>query len=146
MSMAEHIFRDNDDESSKTCDETSILTDKSLRQPFYQLQKEQEQPVEKPSQFENIMADRIVIEESGASVESSYDNSKDILPFEFPIGRRDLQSHLNLPESNTEDKIGFNGLVDLKTGDLNYANIGRQQNVAGKSGISDTSTVDVANE
>jgi len=90
-----YIQRDNDVESSKTSDETSILTDKSLTQPFYQLQKEQEQPVEKPSQFENIMAGRIVIEESGASVESSYDNSKDVLPFEFPIGRRDIQSRLN---------------------------------------------------
>jgi hypothetical protein len=53
------------------------------------------------------MADRIVIEESGASVESSYDNSKDVLPFEFPIGRRDIQNHLNLLASNTEDKICF---------------------------------------
>jgi hypothetical protein len=30
-----YIQRDNDAESSKTSDETSILTDKSLRQPFY---------------------------------------------------------------------------------------------------------------
>ncbi len=67
------------------------MTDKSLRQPFYQLQKEQEQPVEKHSQLvdtSNVL-DKMIITEIGASIEHPKYNDKDIMSFEFAINRRD---------------------------------------------------------
>jgi hypothetical protein len=89
-----YIQRDNDAESSKTSDENSILTDKSLRQPFYQLQKEQEQPVEKHSQLvdtSNVL-DKMIITELEVSIEHSKDNDKDVMSFEFAINAGNMKN------------------------------------------------------
>ena len=96
-----HIQRDNDDKSSKISDETSILTDKSLRKPFYQLQKEQDQPVEKQSQLVDTfnVLDKMIITEIGASIEHPKYNDKDLMSFEFAINRRDKKS-LDFKRSN----------------------------------------------
>ena len=56
---------------------------------FYQLQKEQEHPVEKPSQLavtSNVI-DKTIITEMGVSVEHSKDDDKDAVSFEFAINR-----------------------------------------------------------
>ncbi|MGN6623192.1 MAG: hypothetical protein ACTHKK_03530, partial [Candidatus Nitrosocosmicus sp.] len=70
----------------------------------------------------------VTIEEN----KSSYDNSnKDILPFEFSIGRTDIQNHLDTVKSNTEDKVWFNGIIDINTQIVISSSLGRlyQQNI-----------------
>lgn len=86
----------------------------------------------------------VMIEESKAS----YDNSnKDILPFEFSIGRIDIQNYLDTVESDIEDKIWFNGILDLNTKEVTSLKLGRlnQQNEAseGNSIIKNTTATTV---
>ena len=84
------IQRDNDVESSKTYDETSILTDKSLRQLVLSVTERARQPVEKSQLADTYnVVDKMIITEMGVSIEHSKYNDKDIMSFEFAINRRD---------------------------------------------------------
>lgn len=117
-------------------DDSSPLKSQSINQTTSKSQeKEKEEEIEqqqqkKPSQLETNIKDKLVtIEEN----KSSYDNNsnKDILPFEFSIGRTDIQNYLDTVKSNTEDKVWFNGIIDINTQIVISSSLGRlyQQNI-----------------
>jgi hypothetical protein len=104
---------------------SSITIDKTFNNRLYQSLQWQEQP----SKFEISNEDK---KASRAISEQSLD--KDILSFEFPLDCcRYLQSHLNSDKSNADDKVWFNGVLYLKTGEVISAYIGKQENIAEKS-------------
>jgi hypothetical protein len=126
---------EGDAKMSTTSDDSPTFTDKSFGQPPYQSQKEQEQEQERheiPSQLTvtSIVAGKKIIAE-GASFEHFNDNDKDIMSFEFPINRRDLQNYL---DSVDHDNIWLNGKINTRTKTIIHS-FGRlnQQNVEGKS-------------
>ena len=134
-----YIQREDDKESSTTSNDSPTFTDKSFSQSSYQSQKEQEQFHEITSQLPvtSSSADKMIITE-GASIELSNDNDEDIIPFEFPINRKDIQDYLSMVD---EDEIWINGIVNMKTKEvIHYFGRQSQQNVAEKSSRNDTAT------
>lgn len=118
-----------DDRPSSTSVDTSSLTEEGFIQPSYKSQKKKEQ--EKPINRSNPLAITSDVHKTEIAVEAqssdpSYYNDEEIIFFEFPIDRIELQNHLNSNEKNTDGKIWFNVILDLKTSDIISANIGRQ--------------------
>jgi len=74
-----------------------------------------------------MIADKMESKERITSSEPSDDSNKDILAFEFSIRKGDIQNHLNSGKPDTDDKIWFNGIVDLNAGNVISANVGRRQ-------------------
>jgi hypothetical protein len=125
--------REEDITSSTLFNDLSISKDKVFNQTTG-LQERKEQHSEKPCQFEIIIAaDKMDSKEINTSSESSEDSNKDFLPFEFRLSCRNVQSHLDSIKSNTDDYMWFNGTIDLKTGVVFSAKIGRQHNVVEKN-------------
>jgi len=114
-----HIQSDEYNGPLSSDDNSSITIDKTFSNKLYQSQKEQNQR----SKFEISNEGKEV---SGPISEQSLD--KDILSFVFPLDLRYLQSHLDSAKSNADDKVWFNGIVDLKTGNVISAKLGRLLN------------------
>jgi hypothetical protein len=103
---------------------------------------EQDDNLEKPGPLTDSENKAKITE--GASVEQSDKNDKYILPFEFPINRRDIQDYLNIID---EDEVWINGTINTKTKKITHS-FGRliHQNVAVKSSINDTTIVEQAGD
>jgi hypothetical protein len=76
----------------------------------------------------------------GASVE----NDKDILSFEFPIDRSDLEDYLNIVDEN---EVWINGTINTITKTITHS-FGKliHQNVAVNSCRNDTATIHIADD
>ena len=124
-----YVQRENDNEPTITSENLPALKGKSFSQSIYQSQKEREQPLETPSQFEISSEDKMESKEMGTSSESLSDSSRDILPFEFRLSRRYVRDSLDSVKPNTDDDdVCFNGTIDLQTGEVISAIIGRHIN------------------
>jgi len=99
---------------------------------------EQEDFLEKP----NPLAD--TLNKSEITEETSVENDKDILPFEFPIDRSDIEDYMDKVDEN---EVWINGTINTKTKKINHS-FGRliHKYVAGKSGRKDTATIYTAGD
>jgi len=74
-----------------------------------------------------------------ASIELSNDNDENILSFEFPINRKDIEDYLSISD---EDEIWINGIINTITKKItqSFGRLG-YQNVAEKSSRNDAATI-----
>jgi len=119
-----YIQREEGGELSKTetKDHPNPSTeDKNLTYlPSYNSQLEQEHNHKKPNKLTatSAAADNMRNTEEETYFVNLYEKDKDILYFEFPFGRRDLQYYMDSSYSNTEDnnkELWFNGKINIKT-------------------------------
>jgi len=97
---------------------------------------------EKPRPLTDIENKAKITDE--AFVEHSFENEKDILPFEFPINRKDIIDYLSTVDG---DVLWINGIINKITKKIIHS-FGRSvhQNVAEKSNRSNTATIDVTGD
>ena len=97
---------------------------------------------EKPRLLIDIENKSKIAEE--AFVEQSVENDKDVLLFEFPINRNDIEDYLSIFDG---DEMWINGTINTKTKKITHA-FGRlnHQNVAEKSSRNDSATIDTAGD
>jgi len=97
---------------------------------------------EKPRPLTDIENKAKITDE--AFVEHSFENGKDILPFEFPINRKDIIDYLSTVDG---DVLWINGIINKITKKIIHS-FGRSvhQNVAEKSNRSNTATIDVTGD
>ena len=103
---------------------------------------EQEDFLEKPNPLKDTLNREMITEE--APVEQSFENDKDILPFEFPIHRSDIEDYMDKVEEN---EIWINGTLNTITKKITHA-FGRliHQNIAEKSSRNDAATIYTAGD
>jgi len=103
---------------------------------------EQEDFLEKPNPLKDTLNREMITEE--APVEQSFENDKDILPFEFPIHRSDIEDYMDKVEEN---EIWINGTINTITKKITHA-FGRliHQNIAEKSSRNDAATIYTAGD
>ena len=136
-----YVQQEGDTKPSTSIKDNSISKDKVFSQTTKLQERQEQQPVDRSSQFGISSKDKMESKETTPSSESSYDGNKDILPFEFRLSRKEIQDHLDSVEPNDDDDICFNVTIDLETGHVISADIGRQEKAAEESSRSVTATV-----
>jgi len=103
---------------------------------------EQEDFLESSHSLTETLNKEMITEE--AYVEQSVENDKDILPFEFPIDRSDIEDYMDKVDEN---EVWINGTINTKTKKITHS-FGRliHQNVAGKSSRNDFATTYAAGD